>query len=79
MPGRSRHDDDFVIRARAHYRGVLDDAAREELARCISRDLQGVEPPILARAVEYWTEVDPDLGARVRRLTGSGSGQRPDV
>jgi catalase len=80
MHARRRHDDDdFVVRARALYQGVLDDAAREQLASRISRDLRGVEPPVLARAVEYWGRVDPDLGARLRRLTGSAPGRRPDV
>jgi catalase len=79
--GHRHHDDDddFVIRARALYRGVLDDDAREQLACRISRDLEGVEPPVLARAIEYWARVDPDLGARLRRLTHPASGQRPEV
>jgi catalase len=78
VTGSSR-DDAFVTRTRALYRTVLDEAAREQFACSISRDLTGVELPVLARAIDYWTRVDPDLGARIRRLTGSPRGKGPDV
>jgi catalase len=62
---RRRDDDDFT-QAGTMYRKVLDGAARERLVTNITGHLkQGLQPDVLARAIEYWTSVDTDLGARV--------------
>jgi len=45
-----------------------DDAARERLAGNISRAMNGVTPEVEQRVYEYWTNVDPWLGNRVREL-----------
>ncbi|MFD0558980.1 catalase [Stackebrandtia endophytica] len=48
-------------------RDVLDDAARQRLVDNIVGHLKdGVGQPVLARAFEYWSNVDADLGARVK-------------
>lgn len=60
-------DDDF-IQAGQLVRDVLDDAARERLAGNIARAMSGVNSEIEARVYEYWTNVDPWLGGRVREL-----------
>ena len=60
-------DDDFV-QAGQLVRDVLDDAARERLAGNIARAMSGVNSEIEARVYEYWTNVDPWLGGRVREL-----------
>jgi catalase len=53
------------------YRGVLDEAAKARLAYNITEHLKaGVEPRILRAAVDYWKQVDTDLGARI--ATGVG-------
>ncbi len=55
------------------YRQVLDDAARERLVGNISGHLkQDVVEPVLSRAIEYWRNVDPDLGARVAKEVNGG-------
>jgi catalase len=65
---RRRDDDDFV-QPGTLYRKVLDEAARERLVRAIAGHLgNGVSEPVLGRALEYWRQVDDDLGARVAKL-----------
>ena len=47
-------------------RDVLDDAARTRLVNnIVGRLLDGVTPPVLERAVEYWRNVDKHLGDRI--------------
>jgi catalase len=47
-------------------REVLDDAARDRLVDNISGHLlNGVTEPVLQRAIQYWTNVDADLGKRI--------------
>jgi catalase len=58
-------DDDFG-QAGTLWREVMDDVDREHLVDNIVDHLsQDVSPPVLKRAIEYWTLVDADLGARV--------------
>ena len=62
-----REDDDFG-QAGTMVREVLDDAARERLVANIAGHLgDGVVEPILGRALDYWRNVDADLGARVAK------------
>ena len=64
---KHREDDDFVQPGNL-YRDVLDDAARSRLVTNISGHLSnGVEGDVLRRALEYWRQVDADLGARVAK------------
>lgn len=60
-------DGDFV-QAGILYREVLDDAAKERLADNISGAMVGVSPETEERCYWYWTQVDPQLGARVKEL-----------
>ena len=66
-----KEDDDF-IQPRTLYRQVMTPTDREHLAGNIVWHLsQGVERFIQERAVhDYWTRVDPDLGARVAHGLG---------
>lgn len=64
---RRRDDDDFSQPGDL-YRKVLDDSARERLVTNISGHLtNGVSPDVLARVLDYWRQVDADLGARVAK------------
>jgi len=73
-----RSDDDDFGQPGALYRDVLDVPARRRLVHNIAGHLsQGVEPTILARAIDYWTSVDRDLGSRVAQATGSSNGHQP--
>ncbi len=61
-----REDDDDWGQAGTLVRDVLDDAARDRLVSNIVGHLQqGVSEPVLARAIEYWRNVDKSLGDRV--------------
>jgi catalase len=70
-----RRDDDDFGQAGTLVRKVLDDAARSRLAYNITQHLKGCEPVVLDHAIEYWTNVDRDLGARVATLTGVAAEQ----
>ena len=49
-------------------REVLDDAARDRLVdNIVGHLLNGVSEPVLARAFEYWSRVDTDLGAKIKK------------
>ena len=61
-----RAEDDDWGQAGTMVRDVLDDAARERLVdNIVGHLLNGVSEPVLARAFDYWRNVDKDLGDRV--------------
>ncbi|MGI8760768.1 MAG: catalase, partial [Jatrophihabitantaceae bacterium] len=63
-------DDDFG-QPGTLVRDVMDDAQRERLVSNISGHLSaGVVEPVLSKALEYWRNVDADLGARVAKSLG---------
>jgi catalase len=66
-----RDDDDF-IQARTLYRNVMTPTDRDHLVDNIVGALsQGVERFIQKRAVaDYWSKVDPELGARIDQALG---------
>jgi catalase len=56
-------------------REVLDDDARERLVSNVAGHLSdGVSDAVLARAFEYWKNVDADLGERIEQAVGAGVG-----
>ncbi len=64
-------DDDFV-QAGTLVREVLDDAARDRLVANVAGHLgDGVSDAILARAFEYWRNIDKDIGDRIAAEVGS--------
>lgn len=59
-------DDDFG-QAGSLYRDVMDDAEKARTVESIAGHVgQVTRPELLERVFEYWTNVDADLGARVR-------------
>ena len=61
-----REDDDFG-QAGTLYREVFDDAARERFLVTITGHVGAVKSPaIRERAIDYWTQVDAGLGAKLR-------------
>ncbi|MFJ2606681.1 catalase [Streptomyces sp. NPDC087425] len=65
-------DDDFG-QAGTQVREVLDDAARDRLADNITGHLKdGVSAPVLARALQYWRNVDKELGDRIAGAFNGG-------
>jgi catalase len=70
-----RPDDDDYGQARTQVREVLDDDARERLVSNIAGHLSdGVSEKVLARAFEYWKNVDQDLGERIEHAVGATVG-----
>jgi catalase len=65
-----RRDDDDFGQPGTLYRKVLDEPARARLAYNITQHTAGCTPEVLARVVDYWTKVDPDLGSRVAAGVG---------
>jgi catalase len=62
---RHRDDDDFV-QPRALYRDVMDPTDREHLVtNIVAHASDGVSEPIRERVVDYWSNVDAELGARI--------------
>lgn len=61
-------EDDDWGQAGTMVRQVLDDAARERLVSNVSGQLEDVvSAPVLERAVQYWRNVDKDLGDRIAK------------
>jgi catalase len=70
-----RTDDDDFVQARTQFREVLDDDERERLVSNIAGHLSdGVSDAVLARAFEYWRNVDQELGDRVEQAVGATVG-----
>jgi catalase len=67
-----RHDDDDFGQARTQVREVLDDDARARLVSNVAGHLaEGVSAKVLARAFEYWKNIDQDLGERIEQALGA--------
>ena len=65
-------DDDFTQPGEL-YRKVLSETDREHLVtNIVGHASDGVAPDTQKRVVEYWRQVDPDLGARVSKGLGNG-------
>ncbi len=69
-----REDDDFG-QPGTMYREVLDDDARSRLvSNIVGHATNAVSGPVQERVIEYWTNVDSDLGSRVADgIRGAGS------
>jgi catalase len=59
-------DDDDFVQARALYGEVMDETDRKHLLLNISAHVRdGVTGDVQKRVVEYWSQVDAGLGARI--------------
>ena len=64
-----------VLHDASLYRDVMTDQDREHLAgNIIAHASAGVSTDVQKRVIDYWTQVDPGLGARVAAGLG-----RPDA
>jgi catalase len=67
---KHRDDDDFV-QPRALYRDAMNDTDRDHLVtNIVAHASDNVSDPVQQRVVTYWTNVDPELGARVAEGLG---------
>ena len=63
-----REDDDDWGQAGTLVRDVMDDAARARLVSNVVGHLKaGVSEKVLARAFEYWRNIDKDVGDRIAK------------
>ncbi|MBV9803059.1 MAG: catalase, partial [Solirubrobacterales bacterium] len=70
-----RAEDDDFGQPGTMVREVLDDDARGRLVSNIAGHLlQGVSDKVVARAIQYWKNVDQHLGERVEHAVGVGVG-----
>jgi catalase len=68
-----RADDDDWGQAGTLVREVLDDAARDRLvSNVVGHLLDGVSQQVLARAIEYWRNIDKTVGDRIAEGVSSG-------
>jgi catalase len=67
-----REDDDFG-QAHTMVRQVLDEAARDRLVSNVTKHLlQGVSRPVLDRALQYWRNIDKEIGDRIAHNVNGG-------
>ena len=57
-------DDDFG-QAGTLVREVFDDAQRDRLVDTVVGALSGVVEPVLSQALQYWSNIDGDVGSRI--------------
>jgi catalase len=70
-----RADDDDFGQAGTMVREVLDDEARERLVSNVAGHLSdGVSEKVLARAFEYWRNIDREIGERIEQAVGASVG-----
>jgi catalase len=66
-------DDDDYLQPRALYNDVMTDTDRDHLiTNIVAHATNNVTPDVQRRVIEYWTNVDPDLGTRI----AAGLGQQ---
>src|SRR5215204_362351 len=64
-------DDDDFVQPRALYRDVMSDTDRDHLVtNIVAHASDAVSDDVQRRVIEYWTNVDPQLGARVEAGLG---------
>jgi catalase len=69
-----RKDDDDYSQAGVMVREVLDDEQRARLVSNVAGHLLGgVSEPVLLRALEYWRNIDKDLGDRIEQAVRAGA------
>jgi catalase len=70
-----RAEDDDFGQPRTMIREVFDDEARERLVSNVAGHLSdGVSQKVLARAFEYWKNIDPEIGDRIEQAVGATVG-----
>ena len=68
-------EDDDCGQAGTMVREVLDDAARDRLVDNVAGHLSdGVSDDVLARAFEYWRNIDKEIGDRIEQAVGATVG-----
>jgi catalase len=72
-----RTDDDDWSQAAVLVRDVMDEAARERLVSNVAGHLlNGVSEPVLHRAVDYWKNIDKEVGDRIEKFVSDSTFQK---
>jgi catalase len=70
-------DDDDFVQPRALYRDVMGPTDRDHLVtNIVAHASDRVSPGVQVRVIDYWKNVDAELGARVAAGLGHGTAQR---
>jgi catalase len=73
-----RADDDDFTQPGILVREVFDDAQRAKLVDQVAGSLlDGVREPVLARALQYWKNIDAEVGRRIAEKVSAGAAPRP--
>ncbi|MGE3773667.1 MAG: catalase-related domain-containing protein, partial [Gammaproteobacteria bacterium] len=73
-----RRDDDDFTQAGILVRKVFDDAQRARLVETVAGSLLGgVRSPVLERAIDYWKNVDAEIGRRIEECVRAGAAPAP--
>jgi catalase len=68
-----RKDDDDFVQPGTLVREVMDDDQRDRLVSNVVGHLKkGVSGPVLQRALEYWHNIDPEVGDRIANGVNGG-------
>ena len=68
-----RKDDDDFIQPGTLVREVMDDAQRDRLVSNVVGHLKkGVSGPVLERALDYWKNIDQEIGERIAKGVKQG-------
>jgi len=70
-----REDDDDFGQAHILVREVMDDAQRLELIDTVSGSLETVIEPVLSNAIQYWKNIDLEVGQRIEEKVRAGAPQ----
>ena len=63
-----RKDDSDFVQPGNLVRNVMDDAQRDRLvANVVGHLKKGVTEPVLARAFDYWKNIDKEIGERIEK------------
>jgi catalase len=73
-----RADDDDFSQPGTLVREVFDDGARDRLVAQVSGSLLGgLTPEVLERALDYWRNIDAEVGKRIEEKVRAGNAQEP--
>ena len=70
-----REDDDDWGQAHTLVREVMDDDQRLELIDTVAGALETVIEPVLSNAIQYWKNIDEEVGQRIEEKVRAGAPQ----
>lgn len=68
-----RQDDGDFVQPGILVREVMDEEQREELVETVAGSLETVIEPVLSNAIQYWKNIDEDVGQRIEKAVREGT------